>query len=495
MFGIRNRRAVAAGVGAALLVSGVMVIGANVASGAGTTNGDQVTFAQTDCSTSIGLHQKIDVVAQAVVPNQVGQGESYTVTIPGGTATLPAHSNGLTINSYKNVAQTLEFSSSAGAVTITGTTPGSGANAGTADNNGTPVEFDVTNDATHVTLLTPHASTVIDGANQVDGTLTTPDVTVTITAPSVDATVTTYIDQITTTAIIGTLNVAVLCAEPHSNPQTDGISATLVGAGGPTTSIQPSCRPQAGPCPTTTTTTSMQSTSSSSVGSSTTTTVPSGPTISISDASITRPDKGTAKETFTVTLSSAPMKKASVKYETANDSAASPTDYKHKKGSISFTPTKLARTITISVLGGTIGQPDKSFFVNLSSPVGASILDGQGVGTILDTHTPGVSVADATMARPTRSKPLVFTLTLTKPEPKGMLCKVSYTTQDLSAHSPIDYSAKHGSVTFKAAKTTATVSVTVKPSATSGDAVFILQLSNPTNCQIVDGLAAGTISG
>jgi Calx-beta domain len=492
MFGIRNRRAVAAGVGAALLVSGVMVIGANVASGAGTTNGDQVTFAQTDCSTSIGLHQKIDVVAQAVVPNQVGQGESYTVTIPGGTATLPAHSNGLTINSYKNVAQTYEFASSAGSVTVTGTTPGSGANAGTAENNGTPVEFDVTNDATHVTLLTPHATTVVDGANQLDGTLTTPDVTVTITAPSVDATVTTYIDQITTTAIIGTLNVAVLCAEPHSNPQTDGISATLVGAGGPTTSIEPSCRPQAGPCPTTTTT--MQSTSSSSVGS-TTTTVPSGPTISITDATITRPDKGTAKETFTVTISSAPAKKASVKYETADDSAVSPTDYKHKKGSVSFTPNKLSRTITVNIVGGTIGQPDKSFFVNLSSPVGASILDGQGIGKIVDTHTPGVLIDDEMIPRPTRSKPLVFTLTLTKPEPKGMLCKVAYTTQDLSAHSPVDYRAKHGTVTFKAGKTTATVSITVKPSATIGNAVFTLQLSSPTNCQIVDALAAGTITG
>jgi Calx-beta domain len=348
----------------------------------------------------------------------------------------------------------------------------------------------VTNDATHVTLLTPHASTVVDGANQVDGTLTTPDVTVTITAPSADATVTTYIDQITTTAIIGTLNVAVLCAEPHSNPQTDGISATLVGAGGPTTSIEESCRPQAGPCPTSTTTTSVGGSTSSS-----TTTVPSGPTISISDASITRPDKGTAKETFTVTLSSAPVKKASAKYETADGTAVSPTDYKHKKGSITFTPNKLSRTITISVLGGTIGQPDKSLFVNLSSPVGASILDGQGVGTILDTHTPGVLIADNMIARPTRSKPLVFTLTLTKPEPKGMLCKVSYATQDLSAHNKVDYSAKHGTVTFKANKTTATVSVTVKPSATPGNAVFTVQLSSPINCQIVDGLAAGTITG
>jgi hypothetical protein len=37
------------------------------------------------------------------------------------------------------------------------------------------------------------------------------------------------------------------------------------------------------------------------------------------------------------------------------------------------------------------------------------------------------------------------------------------------------------------------VTITVKPTATAGD-TFIVQLSNPTNCQVVDGIGAGSIT-
>src|SRR5262249_34678157 len=126
--------------------------------------------------------------------------------------------------------------------------------------------------------------------------LTTPTITLTVTAPSADATVTSFLDEIDTatqTSLLPT-PVSVTCKTPHANPQTDGISATLVGAGGPTTSSQPACRPVgAGACVTTTTTTH-GSTTSSSIGGTTTSTVPTGPTISIGDVQVTRPDKGSA---------------------------------------------------------------------------------------------------------------------------------------------------------------------------------------------------------
>jgi hypothetical protein len=238
---------------------------------------------------------------------------------------------------------------------------------------------------------------------------------------------------------------------------------------------------------------SSSTSSSTATSSSTTTSIPTGPTISIGDVQVTRPDKGSAKAVFTVTISEAPTSKASVKFETADGSAIAPTDYKHKKGSVSFSPTRLSRTISVSVIGGTIGEPNKDFFVNLSAPKNASILDGQGEGTIVDNHKPGVSIADASINVPSRGTALKFTLTVTKAEPRGMTCKIAFATQDVTAKAGIDYGAKHGSITFRAGATTATVSITVKPTATAGD-TFIVQLSNPTNCQVVDGIGAGNIT-
>ena len=116
------------------------------------------------------------------------------------------------------------------------------------------------NSLTTVTLSTPNAS---------PGTLTTPDVNVGMTAPNANSTVTTYGGVVLTTATLAVLgDAATTCTLPHAVPQTDGISATVVGTGGPTTSSYPTCRPP-DVCASTTTT----------VPPTTTTTLPPAPTV------------------------------------------------------------------------------------------------------------------------------------------------------------------------------------------------------------------------
>jgi hypothetical protein len=134
--------------------------------------------------------------------------------------------------------------------------------------------------------------------------------------------------------------------------------------------------------------------------------------------------------------------------------------------------------------------------VNLSAPKNAAIADGQGVGTIEDQHLPGITIADASLARPARgSKSMVFDLTLTVLPDAGKTVKVSYATEDLTAVQKVDYSPKKGKVTFKKGKTTAQIKVPVKASDIPGDRVFVVRLSTPVNATIVDGVAAGTIDG
>ena len=51
---------------------------------------------------------------------------------------------------------------------------------------------------------------------------------------------------------------------------------------------------------------------------------------------------------------------------------------------LTFAPGETTQTITVPVNGDVLDEADETFFVNLSSPVNATIADGQGVGTITD---------------------------------------------------------------------------------------------------------------
>jgi hypothetical protein len=110
------------------------------------------------------------------------------------------------------------------------------------------------------------------------------------------------------------------------------------------------------------------------------------PTISIGDVSELEGDAGTKTFTFTVTLSSASGTQVSVDFATANGTAISPSDYTATSGTVSFAPGQTTATIDVTVKGETSveGNKDETFYVNLSNPFAATILDGQGVGNILN---------------------------------------------------------------------------------------------------------------
>ncbi|HEV7524756.1 MAG TPA: IPT/TIG domain-containing protein, partial [Acidimicrobiia bacterium] len=398
--GRRRRRFVSLGALVSLVTAGLVAVAFSAA--AATTNGDPVTWSQVECIAQVGsgtLGTPIDITVAAVVQNQVSASQSYTNTIPGGTATLPSASNGFTIGSYNNLNQTYLFRSSAGSPQVTSATAPA-----TATNNGNSVPYNVTftNEGTSAAIsaaswvdlgggtitytttaahpftpgqliditgnlpatynfsgvvvasvpssttftihgnsistssgtwsaspsptltyttafpngvkvgdviqvvnatpirytgkktvsavLSPTSFQVLDTSGnpdpgpitvqgQVDtianpgnlsathgsvkslttvtnstpsanpGTLTTPDTTVTMTAPSTNATVTSYGAVVLTTAnLVGPGPAATSCNLPHAVPQTDGISATLTGTGGPTTTATPTCRPTGSVC-------------------------------------------------------------------------------------------------------------------------------------------------------------------------------------------------------------------------------------------------------
>ena len=115
------------------------------------------------------------------------------------------------------------------------------------------------------------------------------------------------------------------------------------------------------------------------------------PAWSINDVSLSEDDDGTKLMMFSVTLSSVSYSSASVQYATADGTATAGSDYVPASGTLNMGAGADYGTIFIEVIGDTIYEPDETFFINLSNPVGSTISDSQGVGTILNDDTAGTA--------------------------------------------------------------------------------------------------------
>jgi large repetitive protein len=108
------------------------------------------------------------------------------------------------------------------------------------------------------------------------------------------------------------------------------------------------------------------------------------PTISIADVAVVEGDHGVTPATFVVTLSRALAQTVTVQYATAPGTAQSPKDYVSTSGLLSFPAGVTTRTLQVSVNGDRKCEDDETFSVQLSQPVGATLADAVGVGTILN---------------------------------------------------------------------------------------------------------------
>ena len=115
----------------------------------------------------------------------------------------------------------------------------------------------------------------------------------------------------------------------------------------------------------------------------------SGLTLSIGNVAVTEGNTSTRTASFSVTLSAASAQMVAVDYATANGSATAGSDYVATSGTLTFAPGVTSLTISVTVNGDTVIEPDEVFYMNLSNPSpGTGLSNGQGVGTILDDDTP-----------------------------------------------------------------------------------------------------------
>jgi hypothetical protein len=111
------------------------------------------------------------------------------------------------------------------------------------------------------------------------------------------------------------------------------------------------------------------------------------PTLKIDTVTLAEGNAGTTAFVFTVTLSFDPSDPVRVIVNTA-DGTATVADHDYQAIAnlvLTFNPGgPLSQTVTVLAGGDTMVEPDETFLVNLSSPVGATILSGQGMGTMLN---------------------------------------------------------------------------------------------------------------
>jgi len=222
---------------------------------------------------------------------------------------------------------------------------------------------------------------------------------------------------------------------------------------------------------------------------------PPPPDLRIMDATQTEGNSGTTAMTFTVSLTHPAAGPVTVQYATADSTAAAGRDYQGTSGTLTFAPGETTKIINVVVTGDRLAEPNKNFVVNLSNATNATIVDSQGIGSILDDE-PRISISDVTKAEGNGKKTTLFSFTVTLSAAYDQPVTMSFATYNGTATTgDNDYIAKTGTITFKPGETTKTITIVVNgDNKREGDEEFYLDLSgNSNNSLFTKSRGIGTI--
>ncbi len=221
------------------------------------------------------------------------------------------------------------------------------------------------------------------------------------------------------------------------------------------------------------------------------------PNLVINDVTANEGNAGITNFTFTVILS-APAGPGGVTFDigTANGTATAGVDYVASSLTGQTIPAGSSTyTFTVLVNGETLNEPSETFFVNVTNVINAVVVDGQGVGTIVnDDPLPSLSINDVTVIEGNAGTVnAVFTVTLSAAS--GQSVGVNYATADGTATQPADYTSTSGALTFTPGQTTRTITVPViGETVPEANETFFVNLSGATNATIADNQGVGTIT-
>ena len=227
------------------------------------------------------------------------------------------------------------------------------------------------------------------------------------------------------------------------------------------------------------------------------------PTLSINDVTANEGISGITSYTFTVTLSASPSSNVTVTVNTADGTTNPATTADNDYSAISnlvltFVPNgPLTQTVTVDVTGDSKFERDETFFVNLSSPTGATLADGQGLGTILNddaapTMTFGTnnSVLEGNVTADDRKIPFTISLSAVS----GVDVVGTINTASGTATEGVDFESADGvAFIIPAGQTQATILVSVIEDADiEADEQFTITATPIDPSTVTSGTASGT---
>ena len=220
------------------------------------------------------------------------------------------------------------------------------------------------------------------------------------------------------------------------------------------------------------------------------------PKLSVSDAP--EATEGTTA-TFAVELNQSSTQAVTVAYaaivDPLADAAAIPgQDFDTVAATLTIPSRSTSATVTVDLPDDTFDEHTETFWLRLADPVGAGILDGTGVGTITDDDPlPQLDIGDSGA---TEGDMIRFTVTLDTVS--GRTVTVPWTTAPSITGDPAtptdDYVAESGTLIFPSGTTTVHIDIaTVEDEVSEPDETFQVQLGQPTNAAVDDGVAVGAI--
>ncbi|UYV16554.1 putative Ig domain-containing protein [Porphyrobacter sp. ULC335] len=221
------------------------------------------------------------------------------------------------------------------------------------------------------------------------------------------------------------------------------------------------------------------------------------PGLTINDVTVTEGNSGTTSATFTVSLAAAaPAGGVTFDIATANGTATAGSDYTAQSLSgQTIAAGSTSATFTVSVTGDLLDEPNESFFVNVTNVTNATVVDGQGLGTISDDDDlPTISIGDVGVFEG-NSGITNAQLTVSLSAPSGQVVTVSFATGSQTAAQPADYTGIIGTLTFTPGQTAQLINVAViGDTVPEADETFLVNLSGATNATIADNQGVVTIT-
>ena len=197
---------------------------------------------------------------------------------------------------------------------------------------------------------------------------------------------------------------------------------------------------------------------------------------------------------FAVSLDRASGHTVTVRYATADLTAAAGTDYTPASGTLTFEPGQaLTRTVAVPIVNDALDEPDEQFTVTLSAAVHATLAGGRTTtGTIADDdEAPKLTIAHASLSE--GAGMMKFAVSLDPASAHTVT--VRYATADGTATAGADYEAESGTLTFGAGSTQHTVAVPIVDDQVSEEMeTFTVTLSDPERATLSETTATGTIT-